>query len=85
MTAPEKTRLHIALLQVLRELYDLGMPETGLVSSARLAGFDVALPALQVELRALADQNLIAAYAPFGGKRYRITELGMSKLAEAGI
>lgn len=85
MTVDEKARLHVAILQALRSLGDLGMTESQLLNHVRQVGFDVALPALQVELRAICDRNNAAAFAPLGGRRYRITELGESKLAEAGL
>jgi hypothetical protein len=85
MNPAEKIRLHVAVSQVLRSQGDAGLNEDGLLLAARLAGFDVTLPALQVELRALGDQNVIAAFTPLSGKRYRLTAIGESKLAEAGL
>jgi hypothetical protein len=85
MNAAEKIRLHVAIAQALRSQGDSGLNEDQLLLAQRIAGFDLSLPALQVELRALADQNVIAAFTPLSGKRYRLTAIGESKLAEAGL
>ncbi len=85
MTADEKSRIHIAVLQALRAIGATGLSESGLANSARLAGFTLTVPELAVELRTLGDQNLIAAFTPLGGRRWRITALGESQLAEAGL
>ena len=85
MTTEEKSRLHIALLQALRSLGDLGMTEQQLLNHATVSGFDLSLPQLQVELRGLSNLNYIAPFSPLGGKRYMITDIGASKLAQAGL
>ena len=85
MSPTERSNLHIAILQTLRAIGATGQNESGLANAARLAGFDLTLAELGVELRAVADENLIAAFTPLGGKRWRITALGESQLAEAGL
>ncbi len=85
MTSAEKNALHISVLQLLRTKAEIGLPESALHTFLRTLGHDLALPALQAELRALADRNLIAAFAPLGSPRWRITALGESHLTEAGL
>jgi hypothetical protein len=61
------------------------MTEPQIHNAARIAGFDLSLPQLQVEMPSVVNRNHAAQFKPLGGKRYRITELGESKLAEAGL
>ena len=85
MTAAEKSALHVSVLQLLRAKAELGLPEAALLAMLRTLGHDLALPLLQVELRALADRNLLAAEGGVGGPRWRLTALGESHLAESGL
>jgi hypothetical protein len=85
MTESEKAMLHVSVLQALKAAGDVGRPEERLLTDARMAGFDLTLPALQSELRTVADKNWITAFSPIGVKRYRVTELGKSVLVEAGL
>lgn len=86
MNNTDKNLLHARILQVLRELGDKGRGEQLLVDDARMAGFELSLPELRSELWALADKAWIVSFSPpLGGTRYRITELGSSKLREQGL
>lgn len=83
MTPTDQTLLHASLLQTLRASGDLGRTAELLRNDALIAGFDLSLPALRVELRTLADKGWIAEIPqPLGSTRYRITALGRSILEE---
>ena len=86
MSPTDQTLLHAALLQSLRATGDLGRTAELLRTDALIAGFDLSLPALRVELRLLADKGWLAEVpAPLGSTRYRITALGRSILEEQGL
>jgi hypothetical protein len=77
----------VSLLQTLRSAQPYGVPEPVLLTQVRLAGHrDLTVPELQTELRSLADQGLTLRLPnSLGGDRWRITDLGLSKLTEAGV
>ncbi len=77
----------VSLLQTLRSAAPYGVPEPVLLTQVRLAGHrDLTLPQLQLELRGLADEGLaLRLPGSLGGDRWRITDLGDSKLTEAGV
>lgn len=86
MTEADQASLHVSILQALKAAGDVGRPEDRLLTDARMAGFgDITMPVLQSELRTLADRNWIISFSPIGAKRYRATDLGKSKLVEAGL
>lgn len=88
MTSDEQSQLHVVILQALRAKAEIGRPEDALLNDARLAGgFEISLPALQVELRHLSDVKkwIIPMAMDLGPKRWAITALGRRKLEEAGL
>ena len=81
MSPQEQAQLQVNLLLVLREQGDVGFPEARMVTAARMAGHDLALPAIRVELRALADKGWIGEMPQdIGPSRFRITPLGRNIL-----
>lgn len=86
MNALDQAALHVVLLQHLRTKHDLGRTADALLNDARMQGHTLTLPGLAAELRLLGDKNWIAPMAlELGPHRWRITALGESKLAEAGL
>lgn len=88
MDPKEQAELHVLLLQMLRRKGDLGRTEDALLNDVRLTGgFDLDIFGLQQQLRVLANEKrwIIQIPAELALKRWRITDLGTSKLAEAGL
>jgi hypothetical protein len=86
MNPKEQAQLHIDLLIVMRASLVPGLPEERLLNEARMAGHELTLPALRVELRALCDKGWASEMAQIiGGPRFRITALGRSALEEMGL
>lgn len=87
MIPQDQELLRSRLLQALQAVGDAGRGVQLLLNDSRMAGFDaLTLPELERELRNLADQRWVIAFSPpIGGQRYRLTEIGASKLREAGL
>ena len=78
--------LKVSLMQILRAAAPFGVPEAVALTHVRLAGHrDLTLPELQTALRTLADEGLALRMAGTLGDRWRITDLGLSKLQEEGV
>lgn len=77
----------VSLLQTLRSAQPYGVPEPVLLTQVRIAGHrDLTVPELQLDLRTLADAgHALRMPGTLGGDRWRITDLGLSKLTEAGL
>jgi hypothetical protein len=75
------------LLLLLRTAGEYGEIEGLLLSRLRLAGNrELTLPELKIAMLMLADRCWVARIeSPLSGKRYRITVLGLSILAEEGL
>lgn len=85
MSPTEQAQLHVILLQSLRAKGDLGRTVEALLHDARmLGGFDALNKAqLEQECEAMRFKDWIAPMEfDLGLKRFRITALGVSKLAE---
>ncbi len=86
MTDDQKTALRLVLLQTLRAAGELGLPDMQLLTAARVGGHaDLTRPELLATLRDLADDRAVAPFSQISGRRWRITALGESQLAEAGL
>jgi hypothetical protein len=90
MTAAERERLRLSLLQQLREVgADSSLPLSTIVLGARLAGFNTATEeTVRGELVYLLDKGCVATpqktISP-ENKRWRITAAGTDYLAESGL
>lgn len=89
MTAAERERLRLSLLQQLREVgADSSLPLSTIVLGARLAGFTVSEEIVRGELVYLLDKGCVATpqktISP-ENKRWRITAAGTDHLAENGF
>jgi len=64
-----------------------GLPLAQLLTDLRAGAYrSLTEPQLEIALRDLADVSYVVAFdAPFGGRRWRITALGKSALAEEGL
>ena len=81
------TPLHAEILLLLQPAREYGEGELRLLARLRMDGHrDLAIPALEIALRELADKSWAASFqSPLSGKRWRITALGISVLAEEGL
>lgn len=86
MSPAEIIRLRVALLQQMRNITPFGLGVEMLLNDMRLAGFrTITEPELDGVLQALAKEHLVSVLRGLAGLRWRITELGMSNLTEAGV
>lgn len=80
-------RVAIDILTELRALTQYGLSAETLLTYLRATNHrDLSLPDLKEQLRNLADNSFVTAYASaLGGQRWRITGLGLSALKEASL
>lgn len=87
MTADQLNQLSLFVLKVLAACDQLGVETDILLSQVRARlNRSVTLPEVMTALRAHADKSLAVEFTPLvGSSRWRITALGASVAAEAGL